>query len=267
MLLCLTSAIGQMTKMVFAITRRGKRNGEPSSKIEVGSWVIGYWRPKLHFEVNVWNCFENRIGRLLRSVKDGDPLHEMRIAKSIDSFNTRQSPCYVACAPSQRALKTLQSNSINLVLMDPPHSDRIPYLELSELWNSVLNQGVDFDSEVVISNARERRKSTHAYNTAMADIMDQLSRIMRDDAFLLLFYNARQDTAWKFITEIDQHSDRLIYLGRYPSRYSAGSVVQDNRPGGLREDLVLVYAKSRYDPERLNKLSALPGWSAEPPRK
>ena len=57
MKLCLTAASGQMTKMVFAITGRGKTAGRTSSKIEVGSWVIGYWRPKLHFEINVWNCF------------------------------------------------------------------------------------------------------------------------------------------------------------------------------------------------------------------
>jgi hypothetical protein len=52
---CLTSAIGQMSKMVFAITGRGKTNGNASSKIEVGSWIIGYWRPELHFEINVWD--------------------------------------------------------------------------------------------------------------------------------------------------------------------------------------------------------------------
>jgi hypothetical protein len=51
--LCLTAACGQMSNMVFAITGRGKNSGHTSSKIEVGSWVIGYWRPGLHFEINV----------------------------------------------------------------------------------------------------------------------------------------------------------------------------------------------------------------------
>ena len=46
--------------MVFAVTGRGKTKGKSADKVEVGSWVIGYWRPPLHFEVNVWNCFENR---------------------------------------------------------------------------------------------------------------------------------------------------------------------------------------------------------------
>ena len=45
--LCLTAASGQMTKMVFAVTGRGKTKGKSSDKVEVGSWVIGYWRPKV----------------------------------------------------------------------------------------------------------------------------------------------------------------------------------------------------------------------------
>ena len=64
LMLCLTAASGQMTKMVFAVTGRGKTTGSRSDSIEVGSWVIGYWCPRLHFEVNVWHCFERRLKKL-----------------------------------------------------------------------------------------------------------------------------------------------------------------------------------------------------------
>ncbi|MBC1225249.1 DNA methyltransferase, partial [Nostoc sp. UCD120] len=64
LLLTLTSSSGQMSSMVFAITNRGKIKNQISNKIEVGSWVIGYWRPELHFEINVWNCFESRAKKL-----------------------------------------------------------------------------------------------------------------------------------------------------------------------------------------------------------
>jgi len=70
LLLSLTAASGQMSKMVFAITSRGKNQNKITNKIEVGSWVVGYWRPKLHFEINVWNCFENKVNNLIKSVID-----------------------------------------------------------------------------------------------------------------------------------------------------------------------------------------------------
>lgn len=53
LLLILSSSLGQMSNMVFAVANRGKTSGRPQAgRIEVGSWVIGYWRPERHFEVN-----------------------------------------------------------------------------------------------------------------------------------------------------------------------------------------------------------------------
>ena len=68
LLLTLTASSGQMSNMVFAITNRGKTKNIKSKKIEVGSWVIGYWRPELHFEINVWNCFESRAMKLYKAL-------------------------------------------------------------------------------------------------------------------------------------------------------------------------------------------------------
>jgi len=56
LLLTLTSASGQMSNMVFAIKNRGNgKKIKTVDKIEVGSWVIGFWLPHTHFEINVWN--------------------------------------------------------------------------------------------------------------------------------------------------------------------------------------------------------------------
>ena len=64
-------------------------------------------------------------------------------------------------------LRDLPERSIDLILTDPPHSDRAPYLELSELWNAVLGVESDFTDEIVVSNAKERQKHIHDYDTRM----------------------------------------------------------------------------------------------------
>src|SRR5438128_4044954 len=75
MRLSLTAAVGQMSKMVFAITGRGKTTGVSSERMEVGSWVIGFWRPDQHFEVNVWNCFERRVQKLIKAIAESESVH------------------------------------------------------------------------------------------------------------------------------------------------------------------------------------------------
>lgn len=265
LVLCLTAASGQMTKMVFAITGRGKTTGRKSSKIEVGSWVIGYWRPELHFEVNVWNCFERRVSKLLRALKVTDPLQGLEISKSLKDFYDNDSLCHIACQPCQTAVENIQDSSVNLIVTDPPHSDRVPYLELSELWNSILGIQADFDSEIIVSNAKERKKTPAKYNLAMQNAIDSWNRILRINACLLLLYNARRESDWEFVSQMIDRSGGLKYFGMFPCNYSANSVVQDNRKGALKSDIALVFGNSRANSGDFLQLENIPGWSKKAP--
>lgn len=271
--LCLTAASGQMTKMVFAVTGRGKTTGATATKIEVGSWVIGFWRPKLHFEVNVWNCFSTRTSALLRALKKGDPLRASRLADRMSELSDGDADAYIACGDCRRLLDTVPNESVQLIITDPPHSDRMPYLELSEFWNSILGVSSDFDQEIVISNAKERDKTSSAYAEAIAEFLTHVPRVLRPDGLLALLYNARQADEWRafqpLCTSPSSGNQGLSYLGYFPCNYSAGSVVQDNRKGSLKSDMVLVFAKPESAASNghfADILSRIPSWSSHLPQ-
>jgi len=66
-----TSCLAQASKMIFVIKRRGKTSGNAKhEKEEVGSWVTGFWIPNKRFEINVWQCFENRFRKVLNGKKE-----------------------------------------------------------------------------------------------------------------------------------------------------------------------------------------------------
>ena len=68
--LCFSSMLGQTSKMVFVINNTMTKNGKVKLKYrKIGSWVIGYWVPKEHFEVNVWNSFARCIDEFLQQKK------------------------------------------------------------------------------------------------------------------------------------------------------------------------------------------------------
>ena len=271
--LCLTAASGQMSQMVFAVTGRGKTNGASSAKTEVGSWVIGYWRPKLHFEVNVWNCFEKRTNALLKAMSNDGALNKSRLSSSVSDVLGEKADALLVCGDCRSLLKTLPDESIQLVVTDPPHSDRMPYLELSEFWNSILGFEADFSREIVISNARERAKTSDAYKESMVDVLSHISRILTPDGVLVLLYNASESDEWEAFRDACSSRDNagasgLRYLGVFPCRYSAHSVVQDNRKGSLKHDLALVFCKAVSllpNGYFLRKLETIPGWSCEIP--
>jgi hypothetical protein len=264
--LCLTAASGQMSNMVFAITKRGKMTGCSSSKVEVGSWVVGYWRPKLHFEINVWNCFTRRVRRLVKALRESDQPMPCLLSDHPFDVLLGQATGALCCDDALEALIRFPANSIDLILTDPPHSDRVPYLELSEMWNAILGYTVDFRKEIVVSNARERHKGLSEYNHAMRKYIALAGRVLKEGHFMIMLFNARDLLSWKYLNAFRQESAEglLEYKGHFPLSYSAGSVVQDTRNGSLKNDLALVFQKRRTvtsGMDRVRKLRCIEGWS------
>ncbi len=264
---CLTAASGQMSSMVFAISNRGKKQGEKSERIEVGSWVIGYWRPELHFEINVWNCFESRAMKFFKALpntgKNGTP----QKFNEIDSVLFGENRLAIDKKDAIAFLSSLPESSIHSVITDPPHSDRIPYLELSELWNVLISEEVDFEKEIVVSNAKERGKNKDQYFLRMTHFVSEVGRVLSQGGIFALMFNARDDESWKFY-DIIEKSSGLEYQGYFEVTYSANSVVQDNREGSL-QDYVLIFRKPSAGVggfDRLEIHKKLPGWKSECPR-
>jgi 16S rRNA G966 N2-methylase RsmD len=259
MRLSLTAAVGQMSKMVFAITGRGKTTGASSERMEVGSWVIGYWRPEQHFEVNVWNCFERRVQKLIKAVAESGAMHFDAKVGGLASVCDGASDYALLNGDTLQLLPELPDKSVDLIITDPPHGDRIPYLELSELWNVILGEEPQFESEIVVSNAKERAKKTAGYNQAMSKFLEIASHKLSESGFLVLFFNARTEASWKFLSSFSDSANTagMAYCGCFPLVYSAASVVQDNREGALRTDYGLVFSRSAV---AAHSLPDIPGW-------
>ncbi len=266
--LCLTASIGQMSNMVFAITGRGKTEGKEPEKIEVGSWVIGYWRPELHFEINVWSRFCIRTKRLIKALEKSPfslPSHQL----TDDPIQVLHDNARVAIvhADAFATLNQFDTNCIDLILTDPPHGDRVPYLELSEMWNAILCNNVDFEQEIVVSNAADRRKGLNQYSTDMNKFLNIAADLLKKGGFLVILFNAGKSEDWQYLhsfTHQESSKSSLEYLGHFPVPYSARSVVQDSRQGSLKDDFAMVFRKPGADDttsDRVRNLQSLDGWS------
>lgn len=264
LLLTITSSSGQMSSMVFAITNRGKNKSQMSNKVEVGSWIIGYWRPDVHFEINVWNCFESRAKKLYKALLDISN-HNYKTHESINMLLKSKHGASIINNDCIDTMQKIPEKTIKLICTDPPHGDRIPYLELSEMWNSFLNKNSLFEKEIIVSNAKERGKNKSEYIEKMKLFIDESNRILTEDGMLLIYFNARDKQSWKFL-EILEINAGLQLIGTFPMQYSATSVVQDNRKGGMKTDYVLVFKKRGYSIDFKYELDKIPGWSASLPQ-
>lgn len=241
---CFTASVGQGSKMVFVVKRRGKFSGQSREfpRKEVGSWVIGYWVPNENFEINVWNCFENRYKRILKakkglkhkkySINEANSFKELLDSKNLLLLNE----------PSQKALKKIPDNSVDYVITDPPHGNRQPYLELSMMWNSWLKKDVNYNDEIVISNSKDRNKDIRNYYQLLGEVFIEIERILKPNRYFSLMFNTLDDETWiNLILNMNKLNLELTEVETL--QYSANSVVQDTRPAALKTDFILTFRK------------------------
>ena len=241
-LFILTSAVGQMSKMVFAIKNR-KKNTEKN--FEVGSWVIGFWKPKIFFEINVWRIFVRRANKLLKALSE------------ISTSKSKIKPADLFLKDGFQVLKDLNGNHVDLIITDPPHNDRIPYLELSAIWNNILYEKPDYKNEWVLSNAQSRNKGEKEYLGKLEMFFKLSKDALKKDGLLILIFNTTNQKIWEKL-KIFPESYGLHFIGKFPGEYTAQSVVQDNREGALKYDWCLVYSRNKILKLDNNKIS---GWS------
>ena len=60
--------------------------------------------------------------------------------------------------------------------------------------------------------------------------------------------------------EIFTATSDLQFVGAFPMEYSANSVVQDNRKGGMKTDYVLVMKHKNSNILKNHELGKIPGW-------
>ena len=134
------------------------------------------------------------------------------------------------------------------------------------MWNAILNKDVCFENEIIVSNAKERKKNKELYFQDMSLFITECNRVLKNDGIFILYFNARDKESWKFLNLLNEYTN-LEFTGAFPMEYSAKSVVQDNRAGGLKQDYILVL-KHKYS-KNINRdyFYNIPGWIEELPVK
>jgi len=179
MKLTFSACLPQASKLVFVIERRGKMTGAIKETEEVGSWARPrYWVPPKHFEINVWDCFENRFEKTLRGKEESNediPLYQQ--AKDADDLINGKANILLMNESALTALRKLPPNCVDYVFTDPPYGGAIQYLELSTLWASWLGFKMRYGDELTINPAQ--KKGFDNYHQLLGTIFNEVRRVVR----------------------------------------------------------------------------------------
>jgi len=186
-----TSSLAQTSKIIPFMG--GFKSGGPSWKVR------GFWIPEKRFELNVWNCFENRYKKILRGKKESNELiKHFKEAKSFEELKDK-SNIFIKTFNTIELEKILPSNSVDYIFTDPPYGDAIPYLELDYMWSSWMKFNPNFDDEIVISNSPVRNKTLEIYDRMLKAAFNQIFRILKTGKYMTVTFHNTDIRVWNSI--------------------------------------------------------------------
>src|SRR3989338_5625491 len=214
-----SSAVAQASKLVFVIRKRGRQTGKYEKTKEVGSWATrGYWVPDEYFEINAWNCFEERFKKITRGKEESNNLiKEYKEAKTFSDLNDG-SNILVKTFNTLELDKIIPANSIDYVFTDPPYVDAVPYLELDYMWSSWLKFSPAFEDEIIIRN-----KTTEVYERMLKVAFAQLYKVLKPGKYMTVTFHNTDIKVWNAIISSCIYAgfdlEKIIYQS--PARPSA----------------------------------------------
>lgn len=107
----------------------------------------------------------------------------------------------------------IESNSIDIVLTDPPYYDSIDYTGLSEFfrpWFEVLirntfSNGVNLKNqdefEAIVELSKQSKKDHNHYEAIMTGVLTEVNRVLKKDGSALMLYSHKTFEGWKVIAD------------------------------------------------------------------
>lgn len=100
--------------------------------------------------------------------------------------------------------KGVFSQSVDLIITDPPYADQVPYLEYSELWNKLIlncSGKTRFHQEIVKTNAPRRKKDDLDYIDRLTEGFDECCKVLKANGFFVFYYQDRNLEHWAKINK------------------------------------------------------------------
>ena len=115
-------------------------------------------------------------------------------------------------------LHWIPKETIDYIYTDPPYGKKIPYLDLSVMWNAWLDLEVttqDYENEAI--EGGERQKSKREYNSLIAQSIKEMYRVLKYDRWMSFVFAHKDPEFWHLIIETAE-SCGFEYIGAVPQK-------------------------------------------------
>jgi len=199
-------------------------------------------------DVDTVTYFDLRYKKILAAKK------ELETAYSLNQKTFDQLTADVRIVKgSATDLSFLPKESVDYIYTDPPYGRKIPYLDLSSMWNAWLDLEVtedDYAKEAI--EGGEHNKSKEDYNSLIAKSIQEMYRVLKFDRWLSFVFAHKDPEFWHLIVETCEKCG-FEYAGAVPQKNGQTSFKKRQHPFTVLSGQLIINFKKIRSPKTMLK--------------
>jgi 16S rRNA G966 N2-methylase RsmD len=209
------------------------------------SGVFRYYRyriaPDPAFE-DVIKSYDIKVKNVLAAKKD--------IATRIDERVYKNAQIIKGTATN---LSFIKKESVDYIYTDPPYGKKIPYLDLSVMWNGWLDLKVtdsDYNEEAI--EGGEQNKSKENYNNLISKSIEEMYRVLKFDRWMSFVFAHKDPEFWHLIIETAEKAG-FEYAGAVKQGNGQTSFKKRQNPFTVLAGQLIINFKKVKNPKTIMK--------------
>jgi putative DNA methylase len=162
-----------------------------------------FWVPNQYIETNIIEIIEKRAKAIVLGCSFSKGTLPTSCIEAKDYKDLVANGGYLVLNRSSSNLP-LPSESISVIITDPPYGSNVQYAELSSIWNAwfSLFNGLDSyiykDEEAVVNRKTkfEGAKSEEDYEELLFKVFAECNRVLKDEGYLVFTFNNKNIKVW-----------------------------------------------------------------------
>jgi len=150
-------------------------------------------------------------------------------------------------------LSFIPKESVDYIYTDPPYGKKIPYLDLSAMWNAWLDLDVtaeDYQQEAI--EGGEHNKSKDEYNELIAKSIREMYRVLKFDRWMSFVFAHKDPEFWHLIIETAEACG-FEYIGAVPQKNGQTSFKKRQNPFTVLSGQLIINFKKVQNPRAILK--------------
>jgi DNA modification methylase len=209
------------------------------------SGIFAYYRYRIALESaneSVIGVFEQRFNKIVEAKK------EMEYFINEETISNAQ-----IIKGTATNLEFIPKETVDYIYTDPPYGKKIPYLDLSAMWNAWLDLEVteqDFKDEAI--EGGEQNKSKDEYNQLMAQSIKEMYRVLKYDRWLSFVFAHKDPEFWHLIIDTAE-SCGFEYVGAVPQKNGQTSFKKRQNPFTVLSGQLIINFRKVRNPRAIMK--------------